>query len=121
MRRRDLLATFCIAATRAKPAEQAFECIDTQTHMHSGLPALVDELQQRNWRCLSICDSREIGDQPSSLADMIRGTKVLHASSQGRIAWATTFDARPFETPDFADRVIAALQGDFKQDAVAVK
>src|SRR5262245_4900745 len=119
MRRRDLLATFCIAATRAQAAERPFECIDTHTHMHRSAPGLVGELQQQNWRCLSICDSREIGDQPSSLAEMIRGTKVLHASSQGRIAWATTFDARPFETPDFAEGVIAALQSDFKQDAVA--
>jgi hypothetical protein len=121
MRRRDLLATFCIAATRAKAAESPFECIDTHTHMHRDAPALVGALEQANWRCLSICDSREIGDQPSLLNEMIRGTKVLHASSHGRIAWATTFDARSFETPGFTDRVIAGLQNDFKQDAVGVK
>jgi hypothetical protein len=89
--------------------------------MHRSAPALVEALQQANWRCLSICDSREIGDQPSVLNEMISGTKVLHAESHGRIAWATTFDARPFETPDFAGRVIAALQRDFKQDAAGVK
>ncbi len=58
--------------------------------MHRSAPALVEALKQANWRCLSICDSREIGNQPSILDAMIRGTKLLHAESQGRIAWATT-------------------------------
>ena len=121
MRRRDLLAAFCAAATRAPAAEPAFECIDAHTHMHRSAPALVEALQQANWRCLSICDSRETGDQPSILEEMTRGTLALHTESQGRIAWATTFDPRSFETPGFADRVIALLQRDFKQDAIAVK
>jgi len=89
--------------------------------MHRSAPALVAALQQANWRCLSICDSREIGDRPSILDEMSRGTKVLHAESQGRIAWATTFDPRSFETPGFTERVIAALQRDFNEDAIAVK
>lgn len=121
MTRRDLLAAFCAAASRAKAAEPSFEYIDTHTHMHRSAQALVEALRQANWRCLSICDSREIGDQPSILAEMIRGTKLLHRESGGRIQWATTFDARPFETPGFAGRVIAALQRDFKEDALAVK
>jgi hypothetical protein len=121
MRRRELLATFIVAATRAKAAGPSFECIDTHTHMHRSAPALVAALEQANWRCLSICDSREIGDQPSILDEMIRGTKILHAESRGRVAWATTFDARAFESPGFADRVIASLQRDFKDDAIAVK
>ena len=121
MRRRDLLAAFCAAATRARAAEPAFECIDTHTHMHRSAPEMVQALKQANWRCLSICDSREIGDQPSILEEMTRGTKVLHAESQGRIAWATTFDPRSFESPGFAERAIGALQRDFKEDAIAVK
>lgn len=101
MRRRDLLAAFCYAATRAKAAERPFECIDTHTHMHRGAPALIAAMQQANWRCLSICDSREIGDQPSILNEMISGTKALHAESHGRIAWATTFDAPPYRKSGF--------------------
>jgi hypothetical protein len=110
-----------MAAARARAAEPPFECIDTHTHMHRSAPALLAALQQAKWRCLSICDSREIGDQPSILSEMIRGTKALHVESKGRIAWATTFDARGFETSGFADRVIAGLQGDFNEQAVAVK
>jgi hypothetical protein len=121
MRRRDLLSAFCMAATAAKAAKPNFECIDTHTHMHRSATALVATLQQEAWRCLSICDSREIGEQPSVLGEMVRGTKVLHVESKGRIAWATTFDAREFEMRGFTDRVIAALQRDFKEHAVAVK
>jgi predicted TIM-barrel fold metal-dependent hydrolase len=121
MRRRDLLAAFCLGAARAKAAEPPFERIDTHTHMHRSAPALVEALRQTGWRCLSICDSREIGDQPSILNEMITGTKALHAESYGRVAWATTFDPRPFETPEFAERVIAGLERDFKQGAVGVK
>jgi predicted TIM-barrel fold metal-dependent hydrolase len=121
MRRRDLLATFCVAATGAKAAEPSFERVDTHTHMHRSAPALVAALEQANWRCLSICDSRETGDQPSILEEMIRGARILHAESHGRIAWATTFDPRPFETPGFTDRVIAALERDFSENAIAVK
>src|SRR3954452_16787154 len=108
-------------AAGARAAEPQFECIDTHTHMHRSAPALLAALQQNNRRCLSICDSREIGDQPSRLNEMIRGTRSLHFESNGRIAWATTFDARDFESPGFTDRVIAGLQRDFKQQAVAVK
>ena len=121
MRRRDLLATFCVAPICARAAAQPFECIDTHTHMHRSAPALVAALKQANWRCLSICDSRETGDQPSILGEMKRGTKVLHAESQGRIAWATTFDPRSFEASGFAERVVAELQRDFDERAVAVK
>ena len=107
--------------TRARAAQPNFQCIDTHTHMHRSAPAILSALEQAKWRCLSICDSREIGDQPSILGEMIRGTKLLHVESKGRVAGATTFDARGFETPGFTDRVIAGVQRDFKEQAVAVK
>lgn len=121
MRRRDFLNAFCVAGTCARAAEPQFECIDTHTHMHRSAPVLLEALQQAKWRCLSICDSREIGDQPSILSEMIRGTKALHVESHGRVAWATTFDARNFESPGFTDRVISGLQNDFRDQAVGVK
>lgn len=121
MRRRDLLTTLCMTAAQARAAEPSFDRIDTHTHMHRSVPALVKALQQARWHCLSICDSREIGVQPSILDDMIRGTKQLHRESEGRISWATTFDPRPFESKEFADSVVAGLQRDFREQAVAVK
>jgi len=78
-------------------------------------------LLEDNFRCLSICDSRAIGDEASILPDMIRGTEALHRESRGRIPWATIFDPRPFESPGFAEQTIDALQRDFKREAVAVK
>jgi predicted TIM-barrel fold metal-dependent hydrolase len=89
--------------------------------MHRSAPAILAALEKANWRCLSICDSREIDDQPSILNEMIRGTKLLHSESKGRIAWATTFDPRGFDAPDFAARVIGDLQRDFRDEAIAVK
>jgi hypothetical protein len=120
--RRQLLAALpAVSAIRLRGAESTFECIDTHTHMHRSAPGMVAALEKANWRCLSICDSREIGDQPSILDEMMRGTKILHSESKGRIAWATTFDPRPFENPNFAARVIANLQRDFKDESIAVK
>src|SRR5690349_18245352 len=116
MRRRELLATLCAPFARAN-TEPRFERIDTHTHMHRRAPGLVAALKLANWRRLTICDSREIGDQPSGLPEMIRGTQQLHRESDGRIAWATTFDPRGFEAPAFADRVIDDLQRDFKAEA----
>ena len=76
MTRRHFLAVLPIsfAPSRLKGAEPTFECIDTHTHMHRSDPAMLAALVKTNWRCLSICDSREIDDQPSILDDMIRGT-----------------------------------------------
>jgi predicted TIM-barrel fold metal-dependent hydrolase len=78
-------------------------------------------MEQAGWRGLSICDSREVGDQVSVLPEMIPGTVKFHRESKGRWAWATTFDARGFEQRDFAERTIAGLQDGFAQEAVAVK
>jgi predicted TIM-barrel fold metal-dependent hydrolase len=120
--RRELLAAIpALSVRRLGAAEPSFECIDTHTHMHRSAPAMLAALEKVNWRCLSICDSREIDDQPSILSEMIRGTKILHSESKGRIAWSTTFDPRPFDAPDFAARVIADLQRDFRDEAIAVK
>ena len=119
--RRELLAAIPALSVTRLGAEPTFECIDTHTHMHRSAPLILAALKKANWRCLSICDSREIDDQPSILREMIRGTKILHSESQGRIAWATTFDPRPFDAPDFAARVIADLQRDFRDEAIGVK
>jgi hypothetical protein len=115
MTRRELLAMPVAAAAIS------FERIDTHNHIHRGAPALIAALEQAGWRGLTICDSREVGDEASVLPEMIRGTIQAHRESKGRLAWATTFDARGFEKPDFAERAIAGLQQGFDQEAIAVK
>jgi predicted TIM-barrel fold metal-dependent hydrolase len=52
---------------------------------------------------------------------MIRGSAEVHRATNGRIAWATAFDARAFENREFASHTIAGLQGSFHQGAIAVK
>jgi predicted TIM-barrel fold metal-dependent hydrolase len=123
MTRRELLAMIPAGAAipRCRAAEVPFERIDTHNHIHRSAPALVAAMEKTGWRGLSICDSREVGDQKSVLPEMIEGTARFHRESGGRWAWATTFDARGFEEPGFADRVIADLQRDFGREAIAVK
>src|SRR5437764_8799609 len=122
MTRRELLAIIpAAAAVRIGRAQVGFERIDTHNHIHRSAPALVAAMEKAGWRGLSICDSREVGDQVSVLPEMIAGTARFHRESGGRWAWATTFDARDFEQPGFAERAIGGLQQGFAQEAIAVK
>ena len=121
MTRRQWLACIPAALRSARAAAAPFERIDTHTHIHRIAPALFAALEKQQWRCLSICVSRAIGDEPSDLAEMIRGSAEVHRATNGRIAWATAFDARGFESRDFASRAIASLHQCFDQGAIAVK
>lgn len=123
MTRRQLLACIPAAAglRRLRAAETSIERIDTHTHIHRIVPELFATLEKDHWRCLSICVSRAIGDQPSDLDEMIRGTAEVHRATKGRIAWASAFDARRFEDRDFAPRTIAGLRQAFEQGAIGVK
>ena len=109
------------ALETGRAAEVPYERIDTHNHIHRSAPGLVAIMEKAGWRGLSICDSREIGDQKSVLPEMIPGTARFHRESKGRWAWATTFDARGFDQPGFAERAIAGLQQGFDQEAIAVK
>jgi predicted TIM-barrel fold metal-dependent hydrolase len=123
MTRRELLAMVPAWAARKAGAAAAvpFERIDTHTHIHRSAPAFIAAMQKAGWSGLSICDSRAVGDQASDLEEMVQGTAKAHRQSQGRLAWATTFDARGFEEPDFAGRVIAGLRQGYDQNAIGVK
>jgi len=123
MTRRQWLASLPAVASLkgGQSAAPPFERIDTHTHIHRNAPALFAALENGRWRCLSICVSRAIGEEPSDLEEMIRGTAEVHRVTKGRIAWATAFDARGFENSDFAGRVITGLHQSFDRGAIAVK
>jgi len=123
MTRRQLLAYIPAAAAlrSSRAADVPFEHIDTHTHIHRIVPELFAALEKDQWRCLSICVSRAIGDQASDLDEQIRGSAEVHRATKGRIAWATAFDARGFEDRDFAPRTIAAIQKAFDEGAIGVK
>jgi hypothetical protein len=121
--RRQWIASLAAAAALKSSAASVvpFERIDTHTHIHRISPPLFEALEKDRMRCLSICVSREIGEEPSALAEMIRGTIEVHRATGGRIAWATAFDARGFERRSFVDDATAGLRHSFDQGAIAVK
>ena len=69
MTRREWLATISAAGAvrTGRAAEVPFERIDTHNHIHRSAPVLIAAMAKTGWRRLSICDSREIGDQVSGL------------------------------------------------------
>jgi predicted TIM-barrel fold metal-dependent hydrolase len=117
--RRELLAL--IPAYAATAAEPSFDRIDCHMHLNRAAPVFVKSMEQARWRALSICVSRAVGDQPNDVDEQLSGTAELHRASNGRIAWAASFDPRSFESPDFAARTITGLQQHFNNGAIAVK
>jgi predicted TIM-barrel fold metal-dependent hydrolase len=121
--RRELLAGLAACPLLAVEKPKApFDRIDTHIHLNRRDSAIVAGFKQTRWRALTICVSRATANnEPSDLSAQIQGAIELHRESDGLIAWATSFDARPFETPDFAESAISGLKECFKQGAIAVK
>jgi predicted TIM-barrel fold metal-dependent hydrolase len=122
--RRGLLrlvpAPALLAAARAAEAPD-FGRIDTHVHIHREAPALVSSLKEGRWRGLDIAVCPAVGDEPFDLEERLRATREVARDSGGTLAWASTFDARGFERPDFADRTTERLRRSFDDGAVAVK
>ncbi len=128
MTRRDLLraipATALLAKARgaAGPPPPPPSRIDSHVHIHRDAPALVDAMRESGWRGLDIVVSpASTAGEPSDLAERLRATAGVARDSGGTLAWASTFDARGFEDPDFGDRAVAQLRRNFDDGAVAVK
>jgi predicted TIM-barrel fold metal-dependent hydrolase len=122
--RRDVLrlapAPFLMRAARA--AEGAdFERIDTHIHIHREAPALYASLRDSKWSGLDIVVCPTEGDEPFDLESKLDATLKGARASGGRLAWASTFDARGFEDPGFPDRTIARLRKSFDDGAMGVK
>src|SRR5580700_252785 len=114
--RRDVLrlapAPFLMRAARA--AEGAdFERIDTHIHIHREAPALYASLRDSKWSGLDIVVCPTEGDEPFDLESKLDATLKGARASGGRLAWASTFDARGFEDRDFRERTIARLRKSF--------
>ena len=109
-------------AARVKAAEaREFEGIDTHIHIHRDAPALIDSIKASNWRGLDIVVCPASGAESFDLEEKLRATQKVHRESGGTLAWASTFDARGFEQPDFAERTIARLRRSFDDGAIGVK
>jgi predicted TIM-barrel fold metal-dependent hydrolase len=119
MTRREL---FALAPTLLAAADEpSFERIDCHMHVHRVAPVLLSGMERTRWRGLSICVSRAVDNQPNDVDEQLRGTPPVHRASKERIAWAASFDPRPFESADFASSTISGLQQHFKDGAIAVK
>jgi predicted TIM-barrel fold metal-dependent hydrolase len=122
--RRDLLCTIpsaaLIGAARAAPVPD-FGRVDTHIHIHRDAPALLSAIKKANWRGLDIVVCPASSDEPFDLEEKLRTTQKVSRESSGTLAWASTFDARGFEDPDFTERTIARLGQSFADGAIGVK
>jgi predicted TIM-barrel fold metal-dependent hydrolase len=124
MTRRDVLrlAPAALLGRLARAEERAgFERIDTHVHIHREAPAIVDSLGRSGWSGLDIVVCPTIGHEPYDLESRLEATLKVSRGGGGRLAWASTFDARGFEDPDFAGRTIGRLRRSFDDGALGVK
>jgi predicted TIM-barrel fold metal-dependent hydrolase len=106
----------------ARAAEGAdFARVDTHMHIHRDAPAILSTLEKSSWRGLDIVVCPAVGDEPFDLEEKLRATLKVARDSGGMLAWASTFDARGFERPDFVGRTIARVRKSFDDGAIAVK
>lgn len=122
--RRDVLRLAPAALLgRAALAEGGgdFEKIDTHIHIHREAPALYESFRDSKWSGLDIVVCPTEGNEPYDLESKLDSTLKGARASGGRLAWASTFDARGFEAPDFAERTVARLRKTFDDGAIGVK
>ena len=124
MTRRDVLrlipSSLLLRAARAAEAPE-FERIDSHTHIHRDAPAVFASLRESRWSLLDLTVCPTVGDEPFDLESKLDSTRAAARASGGRLAWASTFDARGFESPDFTDRTVDRLRRSFDDGAVGVK
>ena len=109
-----------LASARAD-ATPAYGRIDTHIHIHRDAPVLVSSLKAANWRGLDIVVSPASADESFDLEEKLDATRKVARDSGGAVAWASTFDARGFERPDFTERTIARVRRAFDDGAIGVK
>ena len=121
--RRDVLrlapVPFLLQVARAE--EAVFEKIDTHIHIHRDAPAVFAGLKESKWSGLDLVVCPTEKDEPYDLESKLDSTLKGSKASGGRLAWASTFDARGFESPDFTERTIARLRKSFDDGAIGVK
>jgi hypothetical protein len=106
----------------ARAAERPdFERIDTHVHIHRDAGALLAAHKESKWRGLDIVVCPASGEEPFDLEQKLRATLKVQRDSGGTLAWASTFDARGFESPGFTDRTIERLRQSFADGAIGVK
>lgn len=128
--RRWPLPTACalllVAARMILPAppdapRPPFPFIDAHVHVYEPTAAFYDFLERWNVRMLNVAVSDTLGHEMGDPAWQHARERQVFRRSRGRVAWASTFDATPFESAGFAERTAAALDSTFADGAVGVK
>ena len=109
------------AVRRGRAAEVSFERIDTHNHIHRSAPVLVAAMEKANWRGLSICDSREVGDQVSALPEMIAGHRQVPPGKPRAVGLGHYFRRPWFREAGLCRSSDCRIRRGFAQDAIAVK
>jgi predicted TIM-barrel fold metal-dependent hydrolase len=116
-----MIPTAVLAGTACGGVPAEITRVDTHVHIHRDAPALLAAIKETNWRGLDIVVCPASGGEAFDLETRLRATRKISRDSGGTLAWASTFDARSFEAPDFVERTIAGLRQSFADGAIGVK
>ncbi|WP_169981297.1 amidohydrolase family protein, partial [Tautonia rosea] len=125
LNRRELLrlvpASALLHATSRGASGSEFTKIDSHIHIHQPAPALISTLDATGWRGLDIVVCPAVSNELFDLGAKLSATQKVAERSQGTLAWASTFDARHFEDPEFVEQAIAHIRRTFDEGAIGVK
>jgi hypothetical protein len=92
--------------------------IDAHIHYLGDTPATFALLEELDLKMLNICVAE---DADGAWRWQARGYAQLAQERPDRFAWCTSFDLPRFEDPQYVDSVIAGLEADFRDGAIACK
>lgn len=95
--------------------------IDAHAHVTAEAPVLYALLERLNLRLVNVCvvDRYDPGYERAEPQHAM--ARRVEEGSGGRIRWLSTFDDSDWESPGFAERVIAGLDATFLQGALGAK
>jgi Amidohydrolase len=93
--------------------------IDTHTHLYGSAPAVTAMLQKLNLHVIDILYT-QTPDQKALDKEKLQALEFIR-SSEGYAILCTTFNPFPYAQPGFSRKVIAEINQDFAQGAVATK
>jgi acetyl esterase/lipase/predicted TIM-barrel fold metal-dependent hydrolase len=117
----DRVLSFLSAHLALPLSPEAVGRIDAHAHVSADAPALYALLERLNMRMVNVCvvDRYEPGYE--TVEPQHAMARRLESASRGRIRWISTFDEIDWESPGFAERVIAGLDATFRAGALGVK
>jgi acetyl esterase/lipase/predicted TIM-barrel fold metal-dependent hydrolase len=117
----DGVLAFLAAHLAPQISPEAVGRIDAHAHVSADAPVLYALLERLNMRMVNVCvvDRYEPGYE--TVEPQHAMARRLEIASRGRIRWISTFDEIDWESPGFADRVVAGLDATFREGALGVK